>query len=259
MRAGLPRFPAQTDPQFLRNPDNGGTSSLILFSVDDPRGSKNNPKQQQENQARLPRQRKKMAATLLLPLLALWLRYCVFQVAASTLSTFSDTQCQKSLQSLPGNNGYPDGLCTNFHQQASVQYSSFMIVQLDDGCSGTFFLFIYLNPPAPNPPFLQLDIWTSGRPLPSEGSIRVFFGVFFFSPLLISLTPCPSLAHRYSHPLRSQRYSGPLLRNGIGSRRRWRLLQHILGLLQRRPLHITESHPDHVGRGAYLIWWRLGK
>ncbi|KAJ9132069.1 hypothetical protein NKR23_g11428 [Pleurostoma richardsiae] len=60
-------------------------------------------------------------------------------VTASTISTFSDDECQKSLQSLPGSNGYPDGLCTNFRQQASAQYGSFMVVQLDYGCAVTLY------------------------------------------------------------------------------------------------------------------------
>lgn len=73
-------------------------------------------------------------------LAALYLQSNISHVAAeSTISTFSDTDCQKSLQSLPGKDGFPDGLCLQLRQQASAQYGSFMIVDLDYGCAVTLY------------------------------------------------------------------------------------------------------------------------
>lgn len=57
---------------------------------------------------------------------------------ATSLSTFSDAECKKSLQELEAQDGFPDGVCTNFRQQATRQpYQSFMFNRVDFGCSGT--------------------------------------------------------------------------------------------------------------------------
>jgi len=64
---------------------------------------------------------------------------CDVITATSTISTFSDTECKKSLQELEAQDGFPDGICTNFHRQATRStYKSFMFTNVDFGCSGLF-------------------------------------------------------------------------------------------------------------------------
>jgi hypothetical protein len=54
--------------------------------------------------------------------------------AKSIISTFSDANCQASIESLDGPNGYPNGTCTDFRRSGT--YGSFQVVGLDAGCSG---------------------------------------------------------------------------------------------------------------------------
>lgn len=59
--------------------------------------------------------------------------------AASSLTTFSDANCQTSQSRIAGENGYPDGFCTNIAGTADSTYQSFMFTVLDAGCTRTFF------------------------------------------------------------------------------------------------------------------------
>lgn len=58
--------------------------------------------------------------------------------AASSLVLFSDANCQTSQTRLAGENGYPDGYCTNIAEVADATYKSFMFTVLDDGCTRAF-------------------------------------------------------------------------------------------------------------------------
>lgn len=62
--------------------------------------------------------------------------------AASSLTTFSDANCQRSQTRLAGENGYPDGYCTNIAGAAAgaadSTYQSFMFTVLDEGCTRAF-------------------------------------------------------------------------------------------------------------------------
>lgn len=58
--------------------------------------------------------------------------------AASSLTTFSDANCQKSQTRIAGENGYPDGFCTNIAGVADSTYQSFMFTVLDEGCTRAF-------------------------------------------------------------------------------------------------------------------------
>ncbi|KAL1849918.1 hypothetical protein Daus18300_013113 [Diaporthe australafricana] len=55
--------------------------------------------------------------------------------AASSLATFSDAKCQVSLATIAGENGYPDGVCTDISAVAAATYKGFMFTTLDDGCA----------------------------------------------------------------------------------------------------------------------------
>lgn len=55
--------------------------------------------------------------------------------AASTIATFSDSNCKDSLKGFDGPNGYPNGTCTDLRVR-SGNYGSFQIVSLDPGCTG---------------------------------------------------------------------------------------------------------------------------
>ncbi|KAJ0124996.1 hypothetical protein J7T55_006339 [Diaporthe amygdali] len=59
--------------------------------------------------------------------------------AASSLVLFSDANCQTSQTRLAGENGYPDGYCTNIAEVADATYKSFMFTVLDDGCTPTIY------------------------------------------------------------------------------------------------------------------------
>jgi hypothetical protein len=54
---------------------------------------------------------------------------------ASSLTTFSDANCQKSQTRIAGENGYPDGFCTNIAGVADSTYQSIMFTVLDEGCT----------------------------------------------------------------------------------------------------------------------------
>lgn len=56
---------------------------------------------------------------------------------ASSLATFQDSECKKSANTLTGENGYPDGVCTKMVEVAQGAYQSFMFITLDDGCTRT--------------------------------------------------------------------------------------------------------------------------
>lgn len=60
---------------------------------------------------------------------------------ASSLTTFSDANCQRSQTRIAGENGYPDGFCTNIAGVADSTYQSFMFTVLDEGCTRTFIPF----------------------------------------------------------------------------------------------------------------------
>ncbi|KIW01945.1 uncharacterized protein PV09_06783 [Verruconis gallopava] len=60
-------------------------------------------------------------------------------LSASIISTFSDSNCQDSVTSLYGPNGYPNGTCTDIRR--SGPYGSFQIVGLDPGCTVTLYMF----------------------------------------------------------------------------------------------------------------------
>lgn len=66
--------------------------------------------------------------------------------AASSLTTFSDANCQKSQTRIAGENGYPDGFCTNIAGVADSTYQSFMFTVLDSGCTRAFFTFNHAPP-----------------------------------------------------------------------------------------------------------------
>ncbi|KAK3686669.1 hypothetical protein LTR37_019600 [Vermiconidia calcicola] len=53
------------------------------------------------------------------------------------VQTFSDSECEVSLNDWEGPNGYPGGLCTSLLRQGN--YSSFMITALDPGCAITLY------------------------------------------------------------------------------------------------------------------------
>ncbi|EFQ99223.1 hypothetical protein MGYG_02237 [Nannizzia gypsea CBS 118893] len=57
--------------------------------------------------------------------------------SASSIATFSDENCQDSLSSFDGPNGYPNGTCSRLDR--SGKYGSFQAVNLDDGCSVTLY------------------------------------------------------------------------------------------------------------------------
>ncbi|KAG8160193.1 hypothetical protein KVR01_009729 [Diaporthe batatas] len=59
---------------------------------------------------------------------------------ASSVITFSDADCQQSQTRIAGENGYPDGFCTNIADKAGTTYQSFMFTVLDDGCVPTIYL-----------------------------------------------------------------------------------------------------------------------
>ena len=73
---------------------------------------------------------KKMLFNALLVALAL----CHTCLSTSVISTFTDTNCQKSFTALTGPNGYPDGFCTDLRRNGI--YGSFQIISLDPGCAG---------------------------------------------------------------------------------------------------------------------------
>lgn len=54
--------------------------------------------------------------------------------STSSIATFSDENCQNSLSSFDGPNGYPNGTCSRLER--SGKYGSFQVVNLDNGCSG---------------------------------------------------------------------------------------------------------------------------
>lgn len=56
---------------------------------------------------------------------------------ASTWAIFEDSDCEQSLNSIAGENGYPDGVCTDIQGSASIsgQFQGFMFTVLDAGCS----------------------------------------------------------------------------------------------------------------------------
>jgi len=58
--------------------------------------------------------------------------------AKSIIATFSDTNCQESITSLDGPNGYPNGSCTDFRRSGT--YGSFQVVGLDAGCAVTIYV-----------------------------------------------------------------------------------------------------------------------
>ncbi|KUI55327.1 hypothetical protein VP1G_02670 [Cytospora mali] len=58
---------------------------------------------------------------------------------ASSLATFLDTGCKTSSITIAGENGYPDGVCTNIREVADGSYQSFMFITLDDGCAPTVY------------------------------------------------------------------------------------------------------------------------
>ena len=71
----------------------------------------------------------------LLPLAIEW-AHC------TQVQTFSDSECEVSLNDWEGPNGYPGGLCTSALRQGN--YSSFMITALDPGCaSKSSFCFLW--------------------------------------------------------------------------------------------------------------------
>ncbi|POS69596.1 hypothetical protein DHEL01_v212011 [Diaporthe helianthi] len=59
---------------------------------------------------------------------------------ASSLTTFSDANCQQSKTRIAGDNGYPDGFCTKIAEVAGSPYQSFMFTVLDEGCTPTIYL-----------------------------------------------------------------------------------------------------------------------
>jgi hypothetical protein len=75
-----------------------------------------------------------MFALLLPALLATVIYFSSLVHARSLISTFADANCQESITSLDGPNGYPNGTCTDFRR--SGQYGSFQVVGLDAGCAG---------------------------------------------------------------------------------------------------------------------------
>ena len=72
-----------------------------------------------------------IAPALLYTLLSLLLSH---STAKSIISTFADANCQESITSLDGPNGYPNGTCTDFRRSGT--YGSFQVVGLDAGCAG---------------------------------------------------------------------------------------------------------------------------
>lgn len=56
--------------------------------------------------------------------------------ATSYVTVFSDSACKTSFNDWEGPNGYPDGVCTSFSEKAGGRFSSFMINELDQGCTG---------------------------------------------------------------------------------------------------------------------------
>lgn len=65
--------------------------------------------------------------------------------STSSIATFSDENCQNSLSSFDGPNGYPNGTCSRLER--SGKYGSLQVVNLDDGCSGRetiFFFFFFI-------------------------------------------------------------------------------------------------------------------
>ncbi|OCL05611.1 hypothetical protein AOQ84DRAFT_355893 [Glonium stellatum] len=67
-------------------------------------------------------------------------------VEATSIETFSDDACQKSYRSINGPDGYPNGTCTHLDSQGP--FSSFQVVQEDNGCTVT----IYGNDTIPGEP-----------------------------------------------------------------------------------------------------------
>ncbi|KDB23929.1 hypothetical protein H109_04171 [Trichophyton interdigitale MR816] len=57
--------------------------------------------------------------------------------STSSIATFSDENCQNSLSSFDGPNGYPNGTCSRLER--SGKYGSFQVVNLDNGCSVTLY------------------------------------------------------------------------------------------------------------------------
>lgn len=94
-------------------------------------------------------------------------------VFASTWATFSDADCTKSIDTIDGQNGYPDGkafhflfndpgtflvptcslltvqfegVCTDIPDSATTSsYGGFMFITLDDGCTRKSFFFSCTN------------------------------------------------------------------------------------------------------------------
>lgn len=59
---------------------------------------------------------------------------------ASTWAVYSDTACTKSIDTIDGQNGYPDGVCTSVPESYSTDsFKGFMFITLDDGCSPTIY------------------------------------------------------------------------------------------------------------------------
>ncbi|KAI5917333.1 hypothetical protein F4810DRAFT_696849 [Camillea tinctor] len=59
--------------------------------------------------------------------------------ATSTLLTFTDDACRTYAETLIGKDSFPSGGCTNFLQQATSSFGSFMINTVDPGCGVTIY------------------------------------------------------------------------------------------------------------------------
>lgn len=55
--------------------------------------------------------------------------------AASSLAVFEDAACKTSSSTIIGEDGYPDGVCTDIRAAADAPYKGFMFINLDDGCT----------------------------------------------------------------------------------------------------------------------------
>lgn len=58
---------------------------------------------------------------------------------ASSWAIYSDADCQTSVNTIPGENGYPDGVCTDVAESAARygSYKGFAFITMDTDCNRT--------------------------------------------------------------------------------------------------------------------------
>ncbi|KAF4538207.1 uncharacterized protein LTHEOB_10977 [Lasiodiplodia theobromae] len=67
------------------------------------------------------------------------LQFLVARSGATDITVYKDSECLVSQDNINGPNGYPDGTCTLLRDRVTSNFSSFQVVDLDEGCGVTIY------------------------------------------------------------------------------------------------------------------------